>query len=102
MAQSNQVIYNASKHGVIGLVRCMALDFAQDGIRVNAVCPGMMLTPMLTYLPEERLAAAAQANMLKRGGDPAEVAQLVLFLASDEASYITGSIHVADGGETAQ
>ena len=102
MAQSNQVIYNASKHGVIGLVRCMALDFAQDGIRVNAVCPGMMLTPMLTYLPEETLAAAAQANMLKRGGDPAEVAQLVLFLASDEASYITGSIHVADGGETAQ
>ena len=102
MAQSNQAIYNASKHGVIGLVRCMALDFAQDGIRVNAVCPGMMLTPMLTYLPEERLAAAAQANMLKRGGDPAEVAQLVLFLASDEASYITGSIHVADGGETAQ
>ena len=102
MAQPNQVIYNASKHGVIGLVRCMALDFAQDGIRVNAVCPGMMLTPMLTYLPEERLAAAAQANMLKRGGDPAEVAQLVLFLASDESSYITGSIHVADGGETAQ
>ena len=102
MAQPNQVIYNASKHGVIGLVRCMALDFAQDDIRVNAVCPGMMLTPMLTYLPEERLAAAAQANMLKRGGDPAEVAQLVLFLASDEASYITGSIHVADGGETAQ
>ncbi len=101
LAQPNQVIYNISKHGVIGLVRCMALDFAQDGIRVNAVCPGMMLTPMLTHLPQEQLAGYAQANMLKRGGDPAEVAQLVLFLASDESSYVTGSVHLADGGEAA-
>ncbi|MCY3944954.1 MAG: SDR family NAD(P)-dependent oxidoreductase [Anaerolineaceae bacterium] len=102
LAQPNQAIYNASKHGVIGLVRCMALDHAAEGIRVNAVCPGMMLTPMLTHLPEEQLAGYAQANMLKRGGDPAEVAQLVLFLASDEASYVTGAVIPADGGESAK
>ncbi len=102
IGQELQPIYNASKHGVIGLVRCMAMDHAPQGIRVNAVCPGLMLTPMLAHFSQADLVDAAAKNMLNRGGDPAEIAQLALFLASDEASYVTGTAMLADGGETAR
>ena len=95
-----QASYNASKHGVIGLARCMAIDHAPDSIRVNVVCPGSMNTPLTLTIPEEKLAPYRKVNLLERFAEPIEVARAVLFLASDEASYVTGSVMVADGGFT--
>jgi len=95
-----QASYNASKHGVIGLVRSMAVDHAVDNIRVNAVCPGSMNTPLTETIPEEKLAPYRDANLMKRFAAPGEIAKAVLFLASDEASFVTGSVLVADGGYT--
>ena len=95
-----QASYNASKHGVIGLARSMAVDHANDNIRVNVVCPGSMNTPLTETIPEEKLAPYREANLMKRFAEPIEVAQAVLFLACDEASFVTGSALVADGGYT--
>lgn len=95
-----QASYNASKHGVIGLARCMAIDHAPDSIRVNVVCPSSMNTPLTLTIPEEKLAPYRKANLLERFTEPIEVARAVLFLASDEASFVTGSVMVADGGFT--
>ena len=102
IGQRGQVAYNVSKHAVIGLVRCMALDHAADGIRVNAVCPGTMRTPMLDALSAEQLAALEAMHPLGRLGDPAEIAQTVLHLAADESSFTTGAVFLVDGGLTAQ
>ena len=102
IGQRGQVAYNVSKHAVIGLVRCMALDHAADGIRVNAVCPGTMRTPMLDALTAEQLAALEAMHPLGRLGDPAEIAQTVLHLAADESSFTTGAVFLVDGGLTAQ
>ncbi len=101
IGQQAQVAYNVSKHGVIGLVRCMALDHAADGIRVNAVCPGVMRTPMLDALSAEQLAALEAMHPLGRVADPAEIAQAVLHLAGDESSFTTGGVFLIDGGLTA-
>ena len=84
--------YNASKAGIINLARVMAIDHAHEGIRVNIVCPGLMNTPMtttLTQIPEAEEAVRDRIP-LGRGAHPSEVAKAVLFLASDDASYITG------------
>ena len=102
IGQEGQVAYNVSKHGVIGLVRCMALDHAADGIRVNAVCPGVMRTPMLDALSAEQLAALEAMHPLGRIAEPAEVAQLVVHLAADESSFTTGGVFLVDGGLTAR
>ena len=102
IGQQGQVAYNVSKHAVIGLVRCMALDHAAEGIRVNAVCPGTMRTPMLDALSAEQLAALEAMHPLGRIGDPAEIAQAVLHLAGDESSFTTGAVFLVDGGLTAQ
>lgn len=93
--------YNASKAGVILLARTIALEFA-PWIRANAVCPGYVLTPMqkAEYTPE-MLEKVNQGIPLKRHADPEEVAALFAFLASSEASYITGQHYPIDGGETA-
>ncbi|MCP3681350.1 MAG: SDR family oxidoreductase [bacterium] len=93
--------YNASKAGVIELTRSMALELAPD-IRVNTICPGYILTPMqeAEYTPE-MLAECIRKTPLKRLGKPEEVAALYAFLASDEASWITGQQFVIDGGELA-
>ncbi len=93
--------YNASKAGVIELTRSMALELAPK-VRVNAVCPGFVLTPMqqAEYTPE-KLRAFASKLPLNRLGRPEDIAALFAFLASDDASFITGQFFVIDGGEIA-
>jgi len=93
--------YNASKAGVIELTRSMALELGPT-IRVNAVCPGFIMTPMqeAEYTPEMRHAFEVKVP-LQRLGNPADVASLFAFLASDEAGYISGQHFVVDGGEIA-
>lgn len=99
--EMGQVAYNTSKHGVIGLVRCMAYDHAAAGIRVNAVCPGAIDTPLLSPLTEERLTRLEGLHMMRRLGRPEEIARAVLYLAGDESSFTTGAAMVVDGGYTA-
>lgn len=100
VGNAQQASYNASKHGVIGLAKCMAIDHAPDNIRVNVVCPGSMNTPLNLTIPEEKRAPYKNLNLQKRFADPSEVATAALYLASDEASYATGSVMVVDGGYT--
>jgi 3alpha(or 20beta)-hydroxysteroid dehydrogenase len=94
--------YTASKHAVVGMTRAAALELAASGIRINAVCPGGMATPLIAEslnLPVETLAKMDTPwNPMRRMGHPDEVAATVLFLASDDSSYTTGSVVVADGG----
>jgi NAD(P)-dependent dehydrogenase (short-subunit alcohol dehydrogenase family) len=95
--------YVAAKHGVVGLTQTAALEYAMRGIRVNAVGPGFIRTPLLdANLDEPTTKFIADLHPVKRLGTAEEVANLVAFLASREASFITGSYHVVDGGYTAQ
>jgi len=104
----NQVAYNVSKSGVIALTKSMALDFALHNIRVNCLCPGRTLTPLVEKViaeaqdPESTRRALEEDRPLKRMGRPEEIAAGILFLASDESPYATGSILSIDGGYTAQ
>jgi NAD(P)-dependent dehydrogenase (short-subunit alcohol dehydrogenase family) len=95
--------YSASKAGVYGLARVMANDYARLGIRVNAVIPGFTNTPMTKYFMEddEEREGLLRTIPLGRPGEPEEVAAVMLFLASDEASYVTGAAWASDGGMTA-
>jgi NAD(P)-dependent dehydrogenase (short-subunit alcohol dehydrogenase family) len=93
------VAYTATKHGVIGLTKVAAVDHAADGIRVNAVGPGFIDTPMLdTNLDAAAKAVLEAQHALNRLGTPEEVAELVCWLASDAASFVTGSFYAVDGG----
>lgn len=95
--------YVAAKHGVVGLTKSAALEYATRGVRVNAVGPGFIITPLIeSNMDEATQAAISELHAMKRMGKPEEVAALVCFLASDAASFITGSYHVVDGGYTAQ
>ena len=100
VSNPTQASYNASKHGMIGLAKCMAQDHAMEGIRVNVVCPGSMETPMIKHLSEEWLAPYRKANFLQRFAHPDEVANCILFLVSDDSAFVTGAVLIADGGYT--
>lgn len=91
--------YNAAKGGVINLTRSLALEYADQNIRVNALCPGFIDTPII---PEENKKELAAITPMKRLGQAEEMATAVLFLASDESSYMTGGSLIVDGGYTAQ
>lgn len=97
--------YVASKHGIIGLTKTSALECAKLGIRVNAVCPGAIATPMIDRLTGKQKEVEAQFAALEpigRLGQPDEVANAVIWLCSDEASFVTGNAMTVDGGWVAQ
>ena len=96
--------YSATKGGVISLTRAMAVAYARRGVRVNAICPGGVDTPMIAGLidTEDRQRRFAQAHPLGRLGTPEDIAYCALYLASDESSWVTGGIFPVDGGFTAQ
>jgi meso-butanediol dehydrogenase/(S,S)-butanediol dehydrogenase/diacetyl reductase len=104
LADPGLVAYNVAKAGVINLTRNMAVDHAADGIRVNCICPGGVGTPMLTaHLRDQAIMDEYAALVpLGRVGEPEEMAAAIAFLASQDASYITGLALVVDGGVTAQ
>lgn len=103
VATKNAAAYVSAKHGVIGLTETAALDYADQKIRVNAVGPGYIMTPLLTKtLDEATLKALAGLHPMGRIGSSEEVAELVLWLNSDKASFVTGSYYNVDGGYLAQ
>jgi NAD(P)-dependent dehydrogenase (short-subunit alcohol dehydrogenase family) len=93
--------YSASKAGVYGLVRVMAADYAQEGIRVNGVIPGYTNTPMTNGVTPADRETLLRGIPLNRPGEPEEVAAVMAFLASDDTPYVTGAVWAADGGMTA-
>jgi 3-oxoacyl-[acyl-carrier protein] reductase len=95
-----QANYSATKAGLIGLTKTWAKEFARKGVpvRVNAIAPGYVMTDILKTVPEDLLDKFAQLTMLKRLGQPEEIANAALFLVSDEASYITGHTLSVNGG----
>jgi NAD(P)-dependent dehydrogenase (short-subunit alcohol dehydrogenase family) len=103
-AELDSIAYTASKGAVGALTKGLALELAASNIRVNAICPGLIRTPVTEWMmehsgdPDALLKTWSGAHMLGRIGEPSEMAAVVAFLASDEASFVTGSSWVADGG----
>jgi len=94
--------YSASKGGVIQLTKVAALEYAKRNIRVNCICPGGVDTPILAMVPAAHRATIARTNPMERLAQPEELANVALFLASDDSSFATGATFVADGGSLAQ
>ena len=99
---ANAPAYVAAKHAVVGLTKAAAVDHAKQGIRVNAIGPAFIETPLLANLPAGAKEALVAAHPIGRLGRAEEVANLTLFLLSYQASFITGSYHLVDGGYCAQ
>ncbi len=103
---ANASAYVAAKHGIIGLTKTAAVEYATQGIRVNAVCPAFIYTPMLERAGmkegTEPYTMIANLHPLKRMGTPAEVAEVAIWLCSDAASFVTGHAILVDGGYVAQ
>lgn len=104
VADPNMSPYVAAKHGVVGLTKAVAIEYARMGIRVNAIAPGFIATPMTQAWADDSEVSQAiyDRNVIGRAGRPEEVAGTVLHLCSDSASFINGSLFVIDGGQTAQ
>jgi len=103
---AGRAAYVASKHGVVGITRTAALEYAQQGIRVNCVCPGYIRTPMVAYVLQKEGEQLEQQMVARepigRLGTPEEVAETVVWLCSDAASFVTGHTMTVDGGFVAQ
>lgn len=103
-SQQNVLAYTVSKHGLIGLTRSMAMDFAKENIRANAVCPGTVDTPMLQWAasldpdPQSVYDACNAMHPLGRIAKPKEIAEVVAFLAHESSSFVTGAVWTVDGG----
>ena len=93
--------YAATKHGILGLTKNGAIEYADDGIRVNAVCPGAIMTPLMTGITPERQQEILRPQAMKRPGEPKEVTAVVVWLCSDEASFVTGVAMPVDAGSVA-
>jgi NAD(P)-dependent dehydrogenase (short-subunit alcohol dehydrogenase family) len=101
LGQTGTVAYSAAKGGVVNMTRTLALEAAPRGVRVNSIGPGYVHTPLLQHLPPEHRQALIRLHPLGRLGRDDEIANAVLFLASDEASFVTGSYLLVDGGYAA-
>lgn len=103
-SQQNVLAYTISKHGLLGLTRSIAMDFAKDNIRANAVCPGTVDTPMLKWAasldpnPQSVYDACNAMHPLGRIAQPREIAEVAIFLAHESSSFVTGAIWTVDGG----
>jgi 3-oxoacyl-[acyl-carrier protein] reductase len=93
-----QTNYSAAKAGIVGLTKAAAKELAHHGVRVNAIQPGLIKTPMTAAMKPEAFAATEATIPMRRAGDPAEVAGAVVFLASDLSSYMTGTVLEVAGG----
>lgn len=100
MAHAGRPAYSASKHGIIGLTRSAAVEYAQRGIRINAIAPGPIDAPSAQSLPPETRAQIAAKTAMNRPGTMEEVAAVANFLLSDESSFVTGSVYEVNGGQT--
>ena len=106
IATWQRTAYNSAKSGVVGLTRSIAADYAQEGVRCNAVAPGPCETPLWSSLPnltpeEKAVVIDRETGPIKRFSQPNEIANAILFLASEEASYVTGAVLAVDGAYTA-
>ena len=100
MAHPGRAAYSASKHGIVGLTRSAAVEYAQRGVRINAVAPGPIDAPSAHALPPDVRASIAAKTAMNRIGQMSEVAAVVSFLLSDQAAFVTGSVYEVNGGQT--